>query len=156
MEVPRHRPRRGTSYFSKESGAMKALLATAAVAALLTTGCAQSLPSVAAADTSGAAIAEVQTTVDEAVTAVKSYGQKHLGHYLEMDRDALRAEGFTPAEGVAVTVSVDHLGVCINAATDALPADNEWSTATATTAAPEAVAGGRCSSDALRTFTIRG
>ena len=135
---------------------MKALLAAAAVAALLTTGCAQSLPSAAAADTTGAAIADIQTTENDAITAAKSYGQKHLGHYLELDRKALRAEGFTPAEGVAVTVSVDHLDVCINASTSALPEASEWSTATATTDAAEPVAGGRCSSDALRTFTIRG
>ena len=137
---------------------MKALLAATAITALMATGCAQSLPNAAAVDTSGAAIADIQTTVNEAVTAAKSYGQKHLGHYLELDRKALRAEGFTPAEGVAVTVSVDHLDVCINAATDALPADSEWSKATATTdaGADEAVAGGRCSSNVLRTFTIGG
>lgn len=135
---------------------MKALLAATAVAALVTTGCAQSLPNAAAADTSGAAIADIQTTVNDAVAAAKSYGQKHLGHYLELDRKALRAEGFTPADGVVVTVSVDHLDVCINATTKALPEGSEWSTATATTDAAEAVAGGRCSSDALRSFTVGG
>lgn len=134
---------------------MKALLTAAAAAALLTTGCAQALPN-AAAGTSDAAVADIQTTVDEAVTAAKSYGQKHLGHYLELDAKALRAEGFLPADGVTVTVYVDHLDVCINATTDALPAGSEWSTATATSDSPDVVAGGRCSSDALKDFRIEG
>lgn len=135
---------------------MKALLAAVAVAAaLLTTGCAQAMPN-AAASTSAAAVSDIQTSVDEAITAAKAYGQKHLGHYLELGPKALRAEGFAPADGVAVTVFVDHLDVCVAAASEALPADHEWATATATTDSPDAVAGGRCSSAALRRFPMRG
>ena len=136
---------------------MKTLLgATLTTAVLLTTGCAQSLQS-AAASSQDIASEEIQTTVNEAVVAAKSYGQKHLGHYLELNRKALRAEGFTPPSGVALTVFVDHLDVCISATTKGLPADAEWATATATSDAPEAVAGGTCSvSDSLKQFTIGG
>lgn len=68
--------------------------AVIAAGVLLATGCARSGSSAAAADTSGAAIAGLQSSVAEAVTA--------------------------------------------------------------TTDAPDPVAGGRCSTAALRTFTVRG
>lgn len=140
---------------------MKATLAAAGIAAalLLTTGCAQSLSANAApADTAeAAAIADIQDSVESAVTAAKSYGQDHLGHYLELNPKALRAAGFTPTSGVDITIYVDHFDVCINAVSSALPADSEWSTATATSRAPDAVAGGACSeADALKQVVLRG
>ena len=135
---------------------MKALLAAAATAALLTTGCAQALPD-AAASSQEDAVAGIQTSVTEAMTASKSYGQKHLGHYLELNRKSLREEGFAPADGVSVTVYIDHYELCINATSTALPAESEWSSATATSKAPEPVAGGSCSvKDSLKRVTIEG
>ena len=142
---------------------MNNLLAAAGTAAalLLATGCAQSM-SAAAADSPQAIAAEaaagaVQTSVTQAATAAKSYGQKHLGHYLELNTKRLRAEGFTPAEGVTVTVFVDHFDVCVSAASTTLPADADWATATATSADTDAVAGGVCSeADALKQFTVGG
>ena len=135
---------------------MKALLAAAATAALLTTGCTQALPD-AAASSQDQAIADIQTSVSEAMTASKSYGQKRLGHYLELNRKDLRAEGFAPADGVTVTIFIDHYDLCINATSAALPAASEWSTATATSKAPEPVAGGSCSvKDSLKRVTVKG
>ena len=145
---------------------MNNLLAAAGTAAalLLTTGCAQSI-STAAADSPEAAAAaaaeiaagDVQTSVTEAVTAAKDYGQDHLGHYLELNGKRLRTAGFTPPDGVAVTVFVDHFGVCVSAASSTLPDDAEWATATATTADTDPVAGGACSeADALKQFTVGG
>ena len=145
---------------------MNNLLAAAGTAAalLLTTGCAPSMstaaassPQATAAAAAEAAAGDVQTSVSDAVTAAKSYGQKHLGHYLELDRRALRTEGFTPTDGVEVTVFIDHFDVCVSAASSTLPADAEWATATATSADPDAVAGGVCSAaEALKTFTVGG
>ena len=136
---------------------MKALLAAAATAAaLLTTGCAQAVPD-AAASSQDDAIADIQSSVADAMTAAKSYGQKHLGHYLEMNRKALADEGFTPAEGVTVTVYIDHYELCINATSSALPENAEWSSATATLKQQEPVAGGSCSvTDSLTRVTVRG
>ena len=135
---------------------MKALLAAAATAALLTTGCAQALPD-AAASSQDQAVADIQTSVSEALTASKSYGQKHLGHYLELNRKDLRAEGFAPADGVTVTIFIDHYDLCINATSAALPAESEWSTATATSKTPDPVAGGSCSvKDSLKRVTVKG
>ena len=136
---------------------MKALLAAAGTAGLLlSTGCAQSMPT-AAASSNDAAIAEIQTSVNDAVVAAKSYGQKHLGHYLELNRKGLRAEGFTPSDNVTLTVYIDHYDVCVTATTDGLAADAEWATATATSDQPEAVAGGTCSvTESLKRFTIGG
>ena len=135
---------------------MKALLAAAATAALLTTGCAQALPN-AAASSQDAAVADIQSSVTEAMTATKSFGQKHLGHYLQLDRKDLRAEGYTPADGVSVTIYIDHYDLCINATSAALPEGSEWSTATATSKQPEPVAGGSCSvRDSLKRVTLGG
>lgn len=137
---------------------MKALLAAAATATavLLTSGCAASMPS-AAASSQEAAIADVKVSVDGAITAAKSYGQKHLGHYLELDAKALRAEGYAPSSDVTITVYVDHLDVCVTAESTGLPAGAEWATAAATTDRPEAVAGGSCSvAESLKQFTVGG
>ena len=135
---------------------MKALLAAAATAALLTTGCAQAFPD-AAASSQDDAVADIQASVSDAMTATKSYGQKHLGHYLELNRKDLREEGFTPADGVSVTVFIDHYDLCINATSTALPEGSEWSTATATSKQPDPVAGGSCSvKDSLKRVTIKG
>ena len=141
---------------------MNNLLAVAGTAAalLLTTGCAQSMTA-AAADSAQAAAevaaGEVQTSVTAAATAAKAYGQKHLGHYLELNGKRLRAEGFTPPDGVVITVFVDHTDVCVSAASSTLPADAEWTTATATASDTDAAAGGVCSeADALKQFTIGG
>ena len=141
---------------------MKASLAAAGTAAalLLTTGCAQSLTSADASSAESAeatAAAAVQDSVESAVTAAKAYGQDHLGHYLEMEPKDLRASGFTPTPDVDITVYIDHVGVCVNAVSTTLPAGSEWSTATATSQAPDAVAGGACSeADALKQVVVRG
>ena len=141
---------------------MNSLLAAAATAAalLLTTGCAQSMSAAAATSQDAAAqraAEHVRSSVTDAVTAAKAYGQDHLGHYLELSGKRLRAAGFTPADGVEVTVFVDHFDVCVSAASTTLPAGAEWASATATSADPDPVAGGVCSaSQALKQFTVGG
>ena len=124
-------------------------VATVVTAAVLSAACAApQAPATGSIDT----VAALQATVTSAVTAAKEYGRQHLGHYLELDRSALREAGFTPAPGVTVTVYIDHFDVCVTgAATEQSPA----TTATATTAAPEAVVGASCSrQEALRTFEV--
>ena len=117
--------------------------------ALLAAACARpQAPGAGSADD----VAALQATVTQAVTAAKSYGAQHLGHYLELDRVALREAGFIPAPGVTVTVYIDHFDVCVTGASagSAPPV-----TATATTAAPDAVPGQGCSrQEALRTFAV--
>jgi hypothetical protein len=125
------------------------LLAAVLAAAVLTAACGTPQGTATGSTDTAAAL---QATVTQAVTAAKEYGQQHLGHYLELDRAALRQAGFAPAPGVTVTVYIDHFDVCV---TGASIEQSPVTTATATTAAPEAVPGASCSrQEALRTFEV--
>jgi hypothetical protein len=101
------------------------LLALACSLALV--ACSSSVvPSAAADPDPEVAVAELSATLTDALTAAKSYGMKHLGHYLELDGQALVDEGFTAPAGIAVAVQPDHTGFCLAAEHTALPADHAW------------------------------
>ena len=133
---------------------MKTMLIAAAAIAVLS-GCAPAVTS-AAASSQDVAVAEIQSTLTDAVTVTKTYGQQHLGHYLGLNRKALAKAGYTPPAGVTLTVSIDHLETCLLATHTGLPETNEWQTATVDTKDTDPRAGGACPSDALRTLTITG
>jgi hypothetical protein len=104
---------------------MRQLLAAAAAVGLL--ACSPAAPPNAAGATDpDLAVAELTATLDDALAAAKSFGMRNLGHYLELDGQALVDEGFTAPEGIALAVQPDHTGFCLAAEHTALPADHEW------------------------------
>lgn len=72
------------------------------------------------------ALAVVRSTLLEAQAVAKAYGRANLGHYPDLDADALRAEGLAVPDGVDLTVQVDHHGFCVVTTTANLPSDHPW------------------------------
>jgi hypothetical protein len=91
-----------------------------------------------------AAVAELAATLDDALAAAKSFGMRNLGHYLELDGQALIDEGFTAPEGIALAVQPDHTGFCLAAEHTALPAEHEWRVASIDSRRQQPVAGNGC------------
>ena len=115
-------------------GLRKHLIAVPVALAISITACAtprqqsvdaaQERTSESAADEPSVAV--VRSTLLEAQAAAKAYGRANLGHYPDLDADALRAEGLAVPDGVDVTVQVDHHGFCVVTTTADLPPDHPW------------------------------
>jgi hypothetical protein len=124
-------------------------------AALLLAGCAPAMSTASASSREDAAVSALQTSLTDAVTVAKEYGRQHLGHYLELNRKALRDGGLAVPAGVELEVHIDHFEVCITGTASDLPAGHEWRTATVTSADDDPAPGATCGDDALRTVSVR-
>lgn len=118
------------------------LLAAAVAVALL--GCSAPMAPTASGPDADVAVAEVSAALDDALAAAKSYGMKQLGHYLELDAEALVAEGFTAAEGVVLAAHPTHAGICLAAEHAGVPRDHEWRVASIDSRRQQPTAGNTC------------
>ena len=88
--------------------------------------------------TSGNEASGIQTTTDmrsflaDVRDASNAYGQKHLGHYLELDEKRLRKQGLDVPAGTKIEIETDHKGYCIQATSEGIQRNDKWSTATLT------------------------
>ena len=75
-------------------------------------------------------VAEMRSFLDDARSAASDYGQRHLGHFLELNEKALRRNGLELPPGTDLTVLTNHEGYCVEASSSEMPDDNAWSEAT--------------------------
>ena len=75
--------------------------------------------------------ANVRTFLSNAQNAAREYGKEHLGHFRDLNENALQKFGLRVPPRVRLHVGSNHTGYCIQATTVDLEASNTWSIATA-------------------------
>lgn len=71
----------------------------------------------------------MRAVLTDAAASAKSYGQAHLGHYLDLNLRGLQREGLEVPESVSLTVRTTHDSFCIKAANEDLPSIHPWAVA---------------------------
>ena len=102
-----------------------AALATAALGA-----CAGSQASPSGSAEASDTATEMQGFLSEARDAAAAYGQKHLGHYLDLSSKTLEKKGLDVPDSIEFKVTTDHKGYCIRADNSKLDSSDPWSIAT--------------------------
>ena len=104
------------------------MLAAIATAALGACAGSQASPSESAESIDTAT--EMQDFLSETRDTAADYGQKHLGHYLDLTQKALEKRGLEIPKSVDLKLTTDHKGYCIRADNSGLDSSDPWSAAT--------------------------
>ena len=105
-------------------------LTLAAIATAALGACAGSQASPKGSGESIDTATEMQGFLSETRDAATAYGQKHLGHYLDLTQMALGKRGLEIPESMDLKINTDHKGYCIRADNSELDSSDPWSIAT--------------------------
>ena len=117
---------------------------SAVLLALLLAACGGARAQVSSEDLKRDSIDEVRSTLVAAEAIASDYGQRYLGHYVDLTVAELAPKGLTVPEGVSIQLKTGHTGYCFIATSEVLPAEHPWATATMTNVMQEPSAEDRC------------
>ena len=98
-------------------------------AALLSTACGGATAQPAAQQDEDVA-ASIRITLEAADDLARSYGRKHLGHYLKLDAARLERAGLEIPDDLDLDVKTTHVSYCIKATSSALSGTHAWTIST--------------------------
>lgn len=98
--------------------------------ALLVAGCGGAVASGGRDVSDEARAEEVRSVLTDANVSARTYGRKHLGHYLDLGKKQLIRAGLQIPESVDLEVRTNHTGYCLVATSMDLPDTHPWARAT--------------------------
>ena len=98
--------------------------------ALLAAGCGGAAASGPAEISEESQARRVRAALTEANEAARTYGRKHLGHYLDLKAAKLIRSGLAIPDGIQLEVRAKHTSYCIVATSQELAEEHPWARAT--------------------------
>ena len=113
----------------RTKGMKRIFLATGALSLLLLGACGDDAASPSGSPSASDRERAVRAVLADADEAAKSFGQAHLGHFLNLKVKDLQREGFEAPSDISIAVDSDHTTYCIRASDDDLPSIHPWAKA---------------------------